>query len=178
MKHTANLISVLRILVSQLLLVVVPLSPMFFAIYLLCGLTDVLDGFIARKTHTETILGAKLDTVGDIVFTAILIIFIFGIINLTSVMIIWFIAISVVKILSIIVGYIKYKFFSPLHTYLNKITGVMLFLLPVMITFIPKSAGIYTILTFASISAVDELLIIVFKKSYNANQKFFIDSAN
>ena len=178
MKHTANLISVLRILVSQLLLVVVPLSPMFFAIYLLCGLTDVLDGFIARKTHTETILGAKLDTVGDIVFTAVLIVFLFGIINLTSVMIIWFIAISVVKILSIIVGYIKYKFFSPLHTYLNKITGVMLFLLPVMITFIPKSAGIYTILTFASISAVDELLIIVFKKSYNANQKFFIDSAN
>ena len=178
MKHTANLISVLRILVSPLLLVVVPLSPMFFAIYLLCGLTDVLDGFIARKTHTETILGAKLDTVGDIVFTAVLIVFLFGIINLTSVMIIWFIAISVVKILSIIVGYIKYKFFSPLHTYLNKITGVMLFLLPVMITFIPKSAGIYTILTFASISAVDELLIIVFKKSYNANQKFFIDSAN
>jgi len=178
LKHAANLISVLRILASPLLLVVVPLSPMFFAIYLLCGLTDVLDGFIARKTHTETILGAKLDTVGDIVFTAVLIVFLFGIINLTSVMIIWFIAISVVKILSIIVGYIKYKFFSPLHTYLNKITGVFLFLLPVMITFIPKSAGIYTILTFASISAVDELLIIVFKKSYNANQKFFIDSAN
>ena len=178
MKHTANLISVLRILASPLLLVVVPLSPMFFAIYLLCGLTDALDGFIARKTHTETALGAKLDTVGDIVFTVILIVFLFGIINLTSVMIIWFIAIFIIKILSIIVGYIKYKSFSPLHTYLNKITGVLLFLMPVMITFIPKSAGIYTILTFASISAVDELLIIFFKKSYNANQKSFIDSAN
>ena len=178
MKHAANLISILRILASPLLLIVVPLSPMFFAIYLFCGLTDALDGFIARKTHTETTFGAKLDTVGDIVFTVILIVFLFGMINLTSVMIIWFIAIFTIKILSIIVGYIKYKSFSPLHTYLNKITGVLLFLLPVMITFLPKSAGIYTILTFASISAIEELLIIAIKKNYNANRKSFIHSDN
>jgi len=39
--------------------------------YLLCGLTDMLDGAIARKNNIVSEFGAKLDTFADIVFVAI-----------------------------------------------------------------------------------------------------------
>ena len=35
------------------------------ALFILAGLTDYLDGFIARKTKTETSLGALLDLLAD-----------------------------------------------------------------------------------------------------------------
>lgn len=33
-----------------------------------CGITDFLDGFIARKNGLETTIGAKLDSLGDFIF--------------------------------------------------------------------------------------------------------------
>ena len=36
-----------------------------------CGLTDVMDGIIARKTNTVSDFGAKLDTGADFIFAVI-----------------------------------------------------------------------------------------------------------
>ena len=54
-------------------------SPMFFAIYALTGLTDVLDGWIARKMGSASQFGAKLDSVADLIFYAVMLIMIFPI---------------------------------------------------------------------------------------------------
>jgi len=42
------------------------------ALFLLAGLTDFLDGYIARKTNTETQLGALLDLVADKLLVSII----------------------------------------------------------------------------------------------------------
>ena len=68
---TANIITVSRILFSVLLLVFSPYSYFFAALYLLCGITDVLDGFVARRLHTESEQGAMLDSVADLLFAVI-----------------------------------------------------------------------------------------------------------
>ena len=44
---------------------------LFLDFYLLCGLSDVLDGAIARRTGTVSRLGERLDTIADIVFVAV-----------------------------------------------------------------------------------------------------------
>ena len=67
---TANLITGTRILCSIVLLFCSPFSPSFYALYLVAGLTDMIDGPVARKTGTVSELGAKLDTTADFLFIA------------------------------------------------------------------------------------------------------------
>ena len=70
-KHIANIITGSRIAFS-LPLLFIPLSSAWFAIlYLVCGLTDMVDGTIARKTGSVSKFGARLDTVADFVFMSV-----------------------------------------------------------------------------------------------------------
>ncbi len=62
-KHTASIITVGRIVGAVVLLWIQPLSALFFVIYSLCCVSDVLDGFIARKTNTTSKLGETLDSI-------------------------------------------------------------------------------------------------------------------
>ena len=66
----ANLLTGLRILCAALLLAFPTFSPAFWALYLSGGLSDMLDGPVARRTHTESALGARLDTVADFALLA------------------------------------------------------------------------------------------------------------
>lgn len=61
----ANLITGGRILCSIFLLFSQLFSPAFCALYLTAGLTDILDGAVARKTQTVSEFGSQLDTVAD-----------------------------------------------------------------------------------------------------------------
>lgn len=62
----ANLITVIRILCSVALLFCAALSPWFYALYIIGGVSDMVDGWVARKTNTVSEFGSKLDTVAGI----------------------------------------------------------------------------------------------------------------
>lgn len=68
----ADCITVCRIVGTLILSVLRPLSLVFFFVYTLTGLTDVLDGWIARKTKTASDFGAKLDSIADMLFCAVI----------------------------------------------------------------------------------------------------------
>ena len=67
----ANLITCIRILCAAALAFLPVLSSSFYAVYLLAGISDMLDGFIARRTNTTSSLGARLDTLADFAFSAV-----------------------------------------------------------------------------------------------------------
>ena len=67
--YLPNLLSIARIALAGLLLI--NQQPLFSVCYLICGLTDVLDGFIARNYRLQTTLGSKLDSLGDFCFWSI-----------------------------------------------------------------------------------------------------------
>jgi len=70
-KHIANIITGSRIAFG-LPLLFIPLSSVWFPmLYLFCGLTDMIDGTIARKTGAVSEFGARLDTVSDFVFLSV-----------------------------------------------------------------------------------------------------------
>ena len=66
----ANAITYCRIIISMLMFLFSVFSPEFYVCYLLAGISDMIDGTIARKLGTSSKFGEKLDTVADFVFAA------------------------------------------------------------------------------------------------------------
>lgn len=159
MKVIPNCISAIRIIFSLVLIFVKPLSVAFYTIYFICGCSDIIDGFIARKTGTTSELGAKLDSIADIIMIGILLFLLYPIINPKIEIIIWVILIAFIRLIAMIVALKKYKTFASIHTYGNKITGMILFLFPILIPYIHTTILISIICVMASISAIEELII-------------------
>ena len=67
----ANVITGLRILVSAVLMFCPVFSPVFYALYLIAGLSDMADGIIARRTNSVSEFGSRFDGVADLVFVAV-----------------------------------------------------------------------------------------------------------
>ena len=118
-KNVANILTGFRILGSILLLFFPVFSEAFYSIYLLCGFSDMIDGTIARKTNSASELGAKMDTVADLVFVAVSLIKLLSTIHIPGWIWIWVCVIAIIKIGNIIRGYVsKKKVYIP--TYYNE----------------------------------------------------------
>ena len=155
-KHIANIVTCSRILSSVFLLFVPAFSVEFFILYILCGFSDMIDGAIARKTNTASELGSKIDTIADLVFIIVSFIKILPTINIPQWLWIWGAVIAIIKIGNIVGGYLSKKQFISLHTIMNKITGLLLFLLPLTLSFIQLKYSCIAICSMATFAAVQE----------------------
>ena len=127
MKYIANYISISRAIMSILLLIPETFSVVFYIIYIYCGISDMLDGFIARKSKNTSRMGARLDSASDIIFVIVAIIKILPALNLSKGIIIWTVIIALIKVTNVICAYICYKKLVLPHTIANKIIGFILF---------------------------------------------------
>ena len=150
-----------------------PLSPAFFFVYALTGLTDVLDGWIARATHTASDFGAKLDSAADLLFYAVMLLRVFPALWYLLPKSIWYLVAVIVgvRILAYLTAAAKYHRFAALHTYLNKLTGLAVFLVPfLMVT--PWAVGYcWAVTAVAAVSSLEELAIHLQKQTYRADTK-------
>jgi CDP-diacylglycerol--glycerol-3-phosphate 3-phosphatidyltransferase len=159
MRLIPTFISFSRIVFSVLLIFIEPLSTAFYIIYVICGFSDIADGFIARKTGTVSSIGARIDSVADMVMAGVLLFLLYPIIKPLNEIIIWVILIAVIRLSSMAVAIKKYKTYASIHTYGNKITGIILYIFPILFPCIHTTALMYIICAAASISAVEELTI-------------------
>ena len=130
---TANAITVSRVPLSLAMLVLPPYSVSFMACYLLCGMTDVLDGFAARKLHTESEKGAMLDSMADLLFAVIYAVKILPLLNIPLWIWIWTAIIGALKITVIIIASGNAHRLMIEHSFGNKLTGLLLYLLPLSV---------------------------------------------
>ena len=133
MKNIANYISVSRSIMSIVLLIPETFSITFYIIYIYCGISDMLDGFVARKSKDESKIGARLDSAADIIFVIVAMIKILPALNLSKGIIIWTVIVALIKVTNVICAYIYYKKIVLPHTIANKITGFILFIAPFII---------------------------------------------
>ena len=155
-KYIANIITGSRIIFS-LPLVFIPLSSAWFYIfYLFCGLTDMIDGAIARRTGAVSKFGATLDTVADFVFVVVSLYQLLPSMHITAWLWVWSSVIAVIKICNIIWGYVIEKHFISLHTMMNKVTGLLLFLFPLTISFVDPKYTAIIVCAIATFSAIQE----------------------
>ena len=163
-KHIANIITGSRIIFSLTLLVIPLSSAWFYVLYLFCGLTDMIDGAIARKTNAVSSFGSKLDTAADFIFMAVCAVKILPIIYLPVLLWIWIAVIAIIKFANIVMEFVRRKKLVDYHTVLNKITGFLLFLLPLTLQFIKPTYSFALVCTVATIAAVQETYYIVKNK--------------
>lgn len=150
----ANLITSLRIVCSIAMLFTPALSGMFYTMYLLAGFTDMIDGTVARKTNTVSVFGSKLDTVADIVFVGVCLYKLIPILDFSAWMITWIGIIAIIKCINVVLGYALHKQFKDVHSILNKVTGAVLFLLPLslaIIDFVWSASAACLLATYAAI---------------------------
>lgn len=175
-RHLANVLSIGRIFISLGLFFLEPLSYGYFICYTVCGISDMLDGWIARKTHTESGLGASLDSLGDIVLMIAVIVSLYPFVVVVLPHLVWRIVlvVGIIRCFAYVVGAIKFNRFAALHTYLNKVTGFLLFIFPFILLH-GNVIFIYGICGIAFLSAIEELLIYMKSKNYDPNIKSFLD---
>ena len=160
-KHIANILTGYRILGSILLLFFPAFSVAFYIIYLFCGFSDMIDGTIARKTNSISKFGSQLDTIADLVFAVVSMIRLLPVIHLPQWLWIWCGMIAIIKIGSIIWGYVSKKQFMSLHTIMNKATGLLLFLLPLTISFVELKYTAIVVCSIATFSAIQEGVYVI-----------------
>ena len=156
MKHIANIITGSRIIFDIAILFVSPLSPLFYVLYVTAGLTDMIDGTVARKTNTVSAFGAKLDTIADIVFVAVCLIKLLPILDIPVWLWIWIAAIALIKVINMISGYVTQKKWIAPHTIMNKVTGALCFLLPLTLSFIDLKYSAIVVCAAATFAAIQE----------------------
>ena len=168
-----NMLTSLRILGAVILLFIQPLSAAFFVIYTLSGVSDAVDGTVARATHTSGEFGARLDSIADLLFYAVMLIKVFPVLWVKLPKSIWYfvLGIIVIRLCSYLTAFIKYKLFASLHTYLNKLTGLMLFMVPYVLMFNFTVEYCIAVAAVAGIGTVEEFIMHVFGKTYIPDRK-------
>ena len=152
----ANFITIIRILCSLALLFFMPLSLPFYVLYTAAGLSDIFDGRIARKTNTATEFGAKLDTFADIVFAAVVLLKLLPILKLPLWMIVWVGVIALIKLVNIAIGFVRHHTLTAVHSVINKVAGVLVFILPFTIPIINIRYTAPVVCLVATIAAIME----------------------
>ena len=154
----ADLMTISRMFLSILLLFLPFPSLPFLALYIAGGVTDMADGFVARATGTAGARGAKLDSLADGVFflsSAIKII--------PSLSILPFLWAPVMIVLLVRVANLLHSFFKgrePLHTTADKITGFLLFLLPLSLGLVPIMFSASAVTAVAFYAAIEETVLL------------------
>ena len=159
-KHIANIITGSRIVLSLPLLLIPLTSAWFYALYLLCGLSDMIDGTVARRTSSSSEFGARLDTVSDFVFMLVCAVKILPILHIPVWLWVWLALIALIKILNIALVFIAKKKLISIHSVLNKITGFALFLLPLTLIFVEPIYSVATICVLATVAVAQEIYLV------------------
>lgn len=152
----ANFITTIRILCSLALVFCAPLSLPFYALYTAAGLSDIFDGLVARKTNTATEFGAKLDALADIVFAAVVLIKLLPHLELPLWMFVWVGVIALIKVVNIVIGFVRHHTLTAVHSVINKVSGVLVFILPFTLPIINIRYTAPLVCAVATVAAIME----------------------
>jgi len=136
---------------------------------MLCGLSDMLDGYIARTTGQTSQLGARLDSLADFFMVTATVIALYPFVELRSELLIWIAVIASIRLTSMLVSLKRFKVILSLHTYGNKLTGMALFLFPLVFMSMDVSLLSSIICLLASLSAIEELAIMMTSQQIDVN---------
>ncbi len=168
---TANLVTFIRILISIALIGLNPLSVLFKGLYLATGISDMLDGAIARATNTTSTVGARLDSLADLVFCMVALYKILPFVTFQEHVPALIIFIVAIRGISAVLCKLKFGQVAMMHTLGNKMTGLALF---IFFFFMESSlSGFYQYMLcfMGCASALEELMIHATSNDLDLNRR-------
>ena len=129
LKNLPNAVTLSRFILVAILIFLVPLSPLSITIFIIAGLTDIFDGFLARRIKdAKSKLGEDLDSMADMFMTVVAVFVLIPAMDLWPQL--WYAILVALgfKLLSAVPGLIKHRKIFFLHTISNKVLAMVLFL--------------------------------------------------
>ena len=152
----ANIITFIRILCSIAILFCPALSPVFYTLYIVAGVSDMADGWVARKTNTVSEFGSKLDTIADFVFVVVCLVKLLPIMDIPVWLYVWIGFIALIKVINIVSGFAVQKRFVAVHSVMNKLTGILLFIFPLTLSIVDMKYSAIVVCAVATFAAIQE----------------------
>lgn len=170
-QNLPNCITIARMIGTICLLP--PLSPAFYGLYTLTGFTDILDGWLARKMRSESDFGERLDSIADLLFHGMMLVKLLPSLRTILPLTLWRAvdAVAVIRLCAYGVTAWKYRRFVPLHTYLNKLAGGAVFLIPYVLRSPIAVRYCWAACSVAALASGEELLIHIRNKTYKRDGK-------
>ena len=150
MKGLPNLVTAIRAAASGALIFAAPFSAAFLALYALAGLSDMLDGFLARGLHAETAAGARISAFWPYARRSCCPYCVCRAGNGRGLRRFSRCASPCLRSACIA------EFPVPLHTQANRLTGLALFLFPAALRFVPAAAAAPFLCALAAFAAAQE----------------------
>ncbi len=174
-----NAITALRLIGAVCMIFLTLPGLAFYIVYTVCGASDAVDGPVARATGQTSEFGAKLDSVSDLLFHAVMLIKTFPLLYKALPKWIWAVVAGVLVLRAICYTFaaVKFRRFASLHTYLNKATGATLFTVPYFLLWgdVPTAVISFTVVGIAVLAVIEELILHARASAYDpAAQSLFI----
>lgn len=161
LRNLPNLLSCLRIAGSVLLLLLPAMQPAFYAVYAACGLSDMLDGFLARRLGVASRLGSILDSAADLLFLCVSALKIVPQYRFPFWIWVAVCGILFVRLCTLFIVFAKSRRLTlPLHTNANRLTGLLLYLFAPILNSCMGSCLLIVLCCVAAFAAVQELTIV------------------
>ena len=155
-KHLPNIITALRFLGAICLLFLHVGSVGFWAIYFACGISDMADGYLARKLKCETKTGALMDSMADLCFVVCCCCKLIPVLEFPLWMWIWCGVIAIIKLINQVSALVLFKRCIFLHSMANKATGLLLFVGIPLALFMESIVPVIIIAIIATFAAIQE----------------------
>lgn len=162
-RNLANFITSLRILGTIVLIFLPTLSKQYLIMHVFTGITDALDGYVARKTNTVSSFGSKLDTASDLLFYSVMMFKLWDILHANLPNYVWALIyiVLVLRAIYYILVSVVFKTLSSKHSIMNKVVGFLMFMLPFVANNKLLLYYSFIILTIAYISLAYEIILVI-----------------
>jgi len=169
-----NFITVYRIVTFPVILLLLLLGSVGVAKWLILAsfMTDAVDGFLARKFNATSLLGSKLDSIGDdltvLAATIGLLIIKFDFIREQWVA---FSLLFMLFLIQVVLSFTRWGKMSTFHTYLAKVAAVVaaVFLLSVFFLDEVHYGLFYAALIITALDLVEEIILVLMLPGYESN---------
>ncbi len=182
MTRLPNIISCSRIIFSALLLFAADNPVGFVVLYCICGLTDIVDGYLARGFDAASSLGSRLDSIGDLVFFAVWIYLFFRYVKGESLplTVAWMMGVAVIRMANLMITKVKFGQWGMMHTIGNKTAGLALYVALPLYVFANNAPlwSLWAIGFISAMSALEETSILLRHTDYNPDRRSILSNTS
>lgn len=176
LKDIPNILSSMRLLSSPVLLYLAFIGKLeyFLTLFIFSMLTDILDGYLARKLDSCTPLGAKLDTLGDLSIYLILpLCFLWLYPDLFMQEVLYVGASMVLGIIPVLAGIAKFGVIPSFHTWGSKFAAGLMGIAMVLLFGLQEVWPFHIVVMFQCLITLEGLLIIWYLPELRTDVKSF-----